>query len=308
MRDCARHFARKRQPARALQLFTKARDWEAALALCLRAVAKEEQRQKAGSSRKGSSSGSGGRGASQSQQLAALVEAGREIAQGLSQQASAEAATSASPLPPMSTELETGVGRLAALLERWGHAREAIGLHLFRLSSPPAPPAAVAVTTAHRVLQLCQRHEVPLTEATIDRLLMATTTSSTAGAMAGAGDDDEEGERITLLSEAAHVCAAQGSHASASRLYTQAGDRRRGLECLFALGDVDGVIRYASTARRPELFVLAAEHLRASGAWRRDERVRAAIGEFYVRGKAEEGVVRAFEEEVGRSGMLMKHV
>ena len=132
MRDCARHFARKRQPARALQLFTKARDWEAALALCLRAVAKEEQRQKAGSSRKGSSSGSGGRGASQSQQLAALVEAGREIAQGLSQQASVEAATSASPLPPMSTELETGVGRLAALLERWGHAREAISLHLFR--------------------------------------------------------------------------------------------------------------------------------------------------------------------------------
>lgn len=302
MRDCARHFARKRQTARALQLYAKARDWEAALALCLRAVAEEEQKQRA-SSRKG---GGGGRGESlkSQQQLAALVDAGREIAQGLSQQASSEAASGGSQ--PMSTELETGVGRLAALLERWDHAREATSLHLLRLSSPPALPAPVALATAHRVLQLCRRHEVPLTEAMIDRLLMATT--HTTAAATAAVDRNEEEERAALLREAAHVCAAQGAHASAARLYTQAGDRRRGLECLFALGDVDGIVRYASAARRPELFVLAAEHLRASGAWRRDERLRAAIGEFYARGKAEEAVVRAFEEEVGRSGMLMKHV
>jgi hypothetical protein len=303
MRDCARHFARKRQTARALQLYAKARDWEAALALCLRAVAEEEQKQRA-SSRKGGGGGGGGRGASlqSQQQLAALVDAGREIAQGLSQQASSEAASGGSQ--PISTEMETGVGRLAALMERWDHAREATSLHLLRLSSLPALPAPVALETAHRVLQLCRRHEVPLTEAMINRLLATTHTT----AAAAAGDCDEEEERAALLREAAHVCAAQGAHASAARLYTQAGDRRRGLECLIALGDVDGIVRYASAARRPDVFVLAAEHLRASGAWRRDERVRAAIGEFYVRGKAEEAGLRAFEEEVGRIGMLMKHV
>lgn len=272
MRDAARHFARTSQNLPlALQLYTKAKDWKSAIALCLRAVTTATQHS--------------------SSNAAWLVDAGREIAQGLLLLSDANLAPA----------LAAGVAQLAGLLEGWGHPEEAVQMHLFHLTSCPS------IETAHRILRICRRHAVPLTEGTIDRLLVVVAASAVPPT-----GSESKGAEPTLLSllllEAARVCEAQGQHASASRLYTQAGNRRKALECLLALGDADGAIRYASAARRPELLLLAGEHLWRSGLWRRDERVRAAVGEFLVRGKAEEAVVRAFEEESGRCRMLMKGV
>ena len=318
MRDCARHFVRGRQVDRALQLYTKARDWGPALALCLHALGRE------GAGTVNNKSGS-------AKALPAhLLEGAREIAQGL--------LADCDTLAPAPADVDPDVvGRLAEVMEREGRVGEAVRLHLLRLayssslssSSSSAAAAAAAAAAAEatdplklarRVLKLCLTHEVTLTEGMIDRLLLLlppSSRSSTAGESKDEGKRKEEREHSSsspslplLLREAAAVCAAQGNHASASRLFTQVGDRRKGLECLFPLGDADGIIRYTRAAQRPELFLLAAQHLRASGAWRRDEGARAAIAEFLVRApKAEEeGLVRAFEEESGRCRMLMKHV
>lgn len=308
MRDCAWHFERRNQTPRALQLYTKARDWDAALRLCLRSLDKEQQ-EKGPTKPPGRSSSST---SSQQQQTraAALLDAAREIAQGIL--LAADNTSGQQQHEPTAVSPDK-VDRLARLLERRGHPHEAVRLHLLRLSrynhhqptpsssNVPIPPMALA----RRVLRLCLTHEVPLTEGMIDHILTATATTAGESKENSGGDG---GGRASLLREAAEVCAAQGAHASASRLFTQAGDRRKGLLSLFALGDADGIVRYTAAARSPELFLLAAQHLRESGAWKRDEQMRAAVGEFLRRGKAEEAVVQAFEEESGRCSMLMKHV
>lgn len=285
MRDCAQHFERKHQTPRALQLYTKAHDWDAALRLCLRSLDEEEDK---------------GAAAKPKSSRASLLDAAREIAQGILRAADSGEQQGEDAAAVTQVSMEMGQ-RLAHLLERRGHFPEAVRLDLLRLShSDTTAPLALA----RRVLRLCKAHEVPLTEGMIDRILTATAATPSEGKE----DDASDGRPPSLLREAAEVCAAQGAHASASRLFTQAGDRRRGLLSLCALGDADGIMRYASAARRPEIFLLAAQHLRESGAWRRDEKVRAAVSEFLVRGKAEEATVQAFEEESGRCRMLMKHV
>lgn len=321
MRECARHFQRTRQVARALQLYTTARDWDAALRLCLHALQEQEEERAAD---KGSSS----KPRADASASSSLLDAAREIAQGLLAAAADDATAGQQETAAAAVSMER-VERLADLLERRGHPRDAVRLHLYRLShlhqpqhqqqqqpqdpSPSPSSGADALALARRILRLCLQHEVTLTEGMIDQLLTATANAATINndekrqQEEGKGKDDD-GRAALLLHEAADVCAAQGAHASASRLFTQAGDRRKGLQSLFALGDADGIIHYTAAARRPELFLLAAQHLRETGAWRRDERVRAAVREFYGRGKTEESVVRAFEEESGRCRMLMKHV
>lgn len=71
----------------------------------------------------------------------------------------------------------------------------------------------------------------------------------------------EETKRKEIMKLIADTCVKQGEYRLSSKLYTKLGNYVEGIKCLINLGAIDEVVTYATTARMPEIFILAGNFL-----------------------------------------------
>ncbi len=99
-----------------------------------------------------------------------------------------------------------------------------------------------------QALLLCEESEVELNEDLVEKM-----TPDKA-------DLDQEA-RVDLLSRLGKLCKKQGLFQLACKKFTQAGDKLRAVKALVKSGDTEKVVFFATTARQPEIYVIAANYL-----------------------------------------------
>lgn len=98
-------------------------------------------------------------------------------------------------------------------------------------------------------------------------------------------DTMDPSERKEILKDLARALKKQGSFTTASKKYTQAGDRVRAIKCLVRSGDTKAVIQFASISRNNEIYKLAANYLQQMN-WRESVDIMKAVIMFYTKAKA----------------------
>lgn len=70
-----------------------------------------------------------------------------------------------------------------------------------------------------------------------------------------------DAERKDILISIAELCLHQGAYATAAKKLTQAGDTLRAMRALIKSGDTEKIRFFANTARKKEIYILAANYL-----------------------------------------------
>ena len=66
----------------------------------------------------------------------------------------------------------------------------------------------------------------------------------------------------------------------------QAGDRIKAMKSLLATHDTDRILLFANVSRDPQVYLLAAHFLQASGSWLRDEGMHKKVVQLYAKAKS----------------------
>ncbi|EDS36288.1 che-11 [Culex quinquefasciatus] len=123
-----------------------------------------------------------------------------------------------------------------------------------------------------RALQVAADHSVPLTE-TLAELLTPNK------------EEVSEEARISILIKLGEILQEQGDYHSATKKFTQAGDKIRAMKSLLKSGDTDKIIFFAGMSRQKEVYVMAANYLQAL-SWQSDSKILKNIVTFYTKGQA----------------------
>lgn len=121
-------------------------------------------------------------------------------------------------------------------------------------------------------VEMCLNHRVEIADTMAEKLTPPEGSVDTS-------------ERREILMDLAKALKKQGSFQLASKKYTLAGDRVRAIKCLVRSGDTNAVISYASKARHPEIYTLAANYLQQMN-WRASIDIMKAIITFYTKAKS----------------------
>ncbi|GAB0089345.1 intraflagellar transport protein 140 homolog [Sergentomyia squamirostris] len=123
-----------------------------------------------------------------------------------------------------------------------------------------------------RALDICGERGVPVTE-TFAELLTP-------------GKDEADDEtRSTVLIKLGELLQQQGDYHTATKKFTQAGDKVRAMKSLLKSGDTEKIIFFASMSRQKEVYIMAANYLQALN-WQNDPKVLKNIVTFYSKGQA----------------------
>ncbi|XP_055845818.1 intraflagellar transport protein 140 homolog [Episyrphus balteatus] len=123
-----------------------------------------------------------------------------------------------------------------------------------------------------RSLRICHDKGVPITES-LAEMLTPTKTEL----------DDES--RARILTQLGELLQEQGDYHSATKKFTQAGDKIRAMKSLLKSGDTDKIVFFANMSRQREVYIMAANYLQALN-WHRDQKVLKNIVTFYSKGQA----------------------
>ncbi|XP_058813913.1 intraflagellar transport protein 140 homolog [Topomyia yanbarensis] len=123
-----------------------------------------------------------------------------------------------------------------------------------------------------RALKVAAEHSVPLTE-TLAELLTPTK------------NEIPEESRVALLLQLGEMLQEQGDYHSATKKFTQAGDKIRAMKSLLKSGDTEKIIFFAGMSRQKEVYVMAANYLQAL-SWQSDSKILKNIVTFYTKGQA----------------------
>ncbi|EDW03430.1 intraflagellar transport protein 140 homolog [Drosophila grimshawi] len=123
-----------------------------------------------------------------------------------------------------------------------------------------------------RALGICLEKGVPVTEELADML----TPSK---------EDFEELTRTGILIQLGELLQQQGDYHSATKKFTQAGDKVRAMKSLLKSGNTDKIIFFASMSRQREIYIMAANYLQALD-WQSDSGILKHIVSFYSKGQA----------------------
>lgn len=123
-----------------------------------------------------------------------------------------------------------------------------------------------------RALNICVEKGVPVTEELADML-----TPSKA--------DFDETKRVHILVQLGELLQQQGDYHSATKKFTQAGDKARAMKSLLKSGNTDKIIFFATMSRQREIYVMAANYLQALD-WQSDPNILKHIVSFYSKGQA----------------------
>jgi intraflagellar transport protein 140 len=123
-----------------------------------------------------------------------------------------------------------------------------------------------------QAIDMCMQHRVNITDEMVKMLTPNT-------------DNMDPAEKKEIYQELGKALKKQGSYTLASKMYTQAGDRIRGIKCLVRSGDTKAVIKFAQVSRNAEIYTLAANYLQQMN-WRESVDIMKAIIQFYTKANA----------------------
>lgn len=121
-------------------------------------------------------------------------------------------------------------------------------------------------------IQICVDKGVPVTEDLGEMLTPAK------------GEVDEE-TRVYILTQLGELLQQQGDYHTATKKFTQAGDKIRGMKSLLKSGNTEKIIFFANMSRQHEVYIMAANYLQALN-WQEDNNILKHIVTFYSKGQA----------------------
>lgn len=125
-----------------------------------------------------------------------------------------------------------------------------------------------------QALQICMDRGVPITEELAEMLTPDKSSS----------DCDEE-TRVFILTNLGELLQQQGDYHTATKKFTQAGDKVRAMKSLLKSGNTDKIIFFAKSSRQREVYIMAANYLQALN-WQNDSNILKHIVIFYSKGQA----------------------
>nr|NP_995608.1 reduced mechanoreceptor potential A, isoform B [Drosophila melanogaster]AAS64635.1 reduced mechanoreceptor potential A, isoform B [Drosophila melanogaster] len=123
-----------------------------------------------------------------------------------------------------------------------------------------------------RALGICSEKGVPVTEELSEMLTPEK-------------GEFEEATRVHILVQLGEFLQQQGDYHSATKKFTQAGDKIRAMKSLLKSGNTDKIIFFANMSRQREVYIMAANYLQALD-WQSDPQVLKHIVTFYTKGQA----------------------
>lgn len=121
-------------------------------------------------------------------------------------------------------------------------------------------------------LAICRDFKVPITDNLADLLTPAK-------------DEIEELVRIRVLTELGDVLQEQGDYHTATKKFTQAGDKVRAMKSLLKSGDTDKIVFFAGMSRQKDVYIMAANYLQSLN-WQSDGKILKNIIQFYSKAHA----------------------
>lgn len=123
-----------------------------------------------------------------------------------------------------------------------------------------------------RSLEICRTFKVPVT----DHLSQMMTPNK---------EEVPENVRLNILNELGDILQEQGDYHTATKKFTQGGDKIRAMKSLLKSGDTDKIVFFASMSRQKEVYVMAANYLQSLN-WQSDAKILKNIIQFYSKAHA----------------------
>lgn len=121
-------------------------------------------------------------------------------------------------------------------------------------------------------LDVCSKHGVPITE-TLAEMLTPNK------------DEMSEEKRNEILVQIGDLLQEQGDYHSATKKFTQAGDKSRAMKSLLKSGDTEKIVFFAGMSRQKEIYIMAANYLQSMD-WQNDPKILKNIVTFYTKGQS----------------------
>lgn len=122
-------------------------------------------------------------------------------------------------------------------------------------------------------LKICNEYGVPITESLAELLTPAKDELTS------------EDLRKEILIKLGDCLQEQGDYHTATKKFTQAGDKQRAMKSLLKSGDTDKIIFFAGMSRQKEIYIMAGNYLQALN-WQQDSKILKNIITFYSKGQA----------------------
>lgn len=145
----------------------------------------------------------------------------------------------------------------------------------FFVESQQHQKAANLLATAkqyEKSLEICHTFKVPITETLADLLTPIK-------------DEIDDLVRIKVLTTLGDILQEQGDYHTATKKFTQAGDKIRAMKSLLKSGDTDKIVFFAGMSRQKEVYIMAANYLQSLN-WQSDGKILKNIIQFYTKGHA----------------------
>lgn len=121
-------------------------------------------------------------------------------------------------------------------------------------------------------LDIIGEHKIPISDNLADLLTPAK-------------DEIDETVRVRVLTVLGDILQEQGDYHTATKKFTQAGDKGRAMKSLLKSGDTDKIVFFAGMSRQKEVYVMAANYLQALN-WQSDGKILKNIIQFYSKAHA----------------------
>lgn len=145
----------------------------------------------------------------------------------------------------------------------------------FFVSSQQPQKAANLLANAkqhEKALEVIREFKVPITDNLADLLTPAK-------------EEIEEIVRVRVLTELGDILQEQGDYHTATKKFTQAGDKSRAMKSLLKSGDTDKIVFFAGMSRQKEVYIMAANYLQSMN-WQSDGKILKNIIQFYSKAHA----------------------
>lgn len=121
-------------------------------------------------------------------------------------------------------------------------------------------------------LTICRENKIPITDHLADLLTPAK-------------DEIDEAIRVRVLTELGDILQEQGDYHTATKKFTQAGDKGRAMRSLLKSGDTDKIVFFAGMSRQKDVYIMAANYLQSLN-WQSDGKILKNIIQFYSKAHA----------------------
>lgn len=121
-------------------------------------------------------------------------------------------------------------------------------------------------------LDICSKRSVPITESLAE--LLTPTKEEVSDEL-----------RIQILMTLGDLLQEQGDYHTATKKFTQAGDKTKAMKSLLKSGDTDKIVFFAGMSRQKDVYIMAANYLQALN-WQNDAKIMKNIVTFYSKGQA----------------------